>query len=84
MIFMLLYCFFSLSLILIFNFTNKFLQHKRTIRHLKPSHGFVFGFIPTMGLALQSLDQLVVRDVLIFGGIAGLVAFYIVKRPTRE
>lgn len=46
-----------------------------------PQVAFIYGFIPTTAIALQSLEQLILRDALIFLGLAILGAFYIGRRP---
>lgn len=76
----LLYIFFSLSLNLVSVSVIRITKRKRWQHLWRPVYSFVYGFIPTTALALQSLDQLILRDVLIFFGLALLIAFYITKR----
>lgn len=79
--FIALYLFFSLSINLLWRLAVRFLGDRRIVSVWQPSYSFVYGFIPTMALALESLDQLILRDVIIFIGLAFMIGFYVVKRP---
>ena len=76
----LLYVFFSLSLNALSVSYMYVSRHKHWHKHWRPVYAFVYGFIPTIALALQSLDQLILRDILIFVSLAALIAFYITRR----
>lgn len=76
----LLYVFFSLSLNMIWLVLARFYGHGRLLSMWRTSYSFVYGFIPTIALALESLGQLILRDIIIFIGLAALIGFYIVKR----
>ena len=46
----------------------------------RASYSLIAAFLPVTVVGLDSLDQLVLRDILIFVGLVGLIIFYVSKR----
>lgn len=43
-------------------------------------YALILAFVPVTAVGLQSLDQLILRDILIFTGLVALIVFYMAKR----
>ena len=54
--------------------------HPSWLHHWKLSYPLIISFLPVTAVGLGSLDQLVLRDILIFFGLTALIIFYVAKR----
>lgn len=63
---------------------TKLLIHPKKVKHWRLSYSLILAFFPVIVVGLDSLDQLVLRDILVFIGLAVLLIFYTAKTGSSD